>query len=211
MHLIGAIPMDERTGLLAHLDGCGECRAIAAEMTETVALLQLVDPATVEPTASVPPDLTAAVLDGLRHSAVAHRRQRRVRASALGLVGAVAAAVLLTVVFSGSAAKAPVERTVVLHGSASVEASAQLIAQPWGTSLRLRERGLAGGTVYTVSMETAAGKWWTAGTYRAITGRTVDATMACAVSMRQITGVRVLSPSGVTVLSGGASAPPSYE
>ncbi|MGC2486678.1 MAG: zf-HC2 domain-containing protein, partial [Acidimicrobiales bacterium] len=65
MHLLGDQPVDEMTGLLAHLDGCAECQAIASEMTETVAMLKYVDPASIEPTASVPPDLTARVLGDL--------------------------------------------------------------------------------------------------------------------------------------------------
>jgi hypothetical protein len=59
-----------------------------------------------------------------------------------------------------------------------------------------------------VSMKTAKGTWWTAGTCRSVAGKPVNATMACAVSLHEITGIRVVNGSGVTVLSsyGNASA-----
>ncbi len=71
MHLLGDQPVEEMTGLLAHLDGCAECQAIASEMTETAAMLKFVDPSAIEPTASVPPDLTARVLGELHAVGVA--------------------------------------------------------------------------------------------------------------------------------------------
>jgi hypothetical protein len=200
MHLLGDQPVDEMTGLLAHLDGCAECQAIASEITETVAMLKYVDPSAIEPTASVPPDLTARVLGDLHSVGVARHRRRRATVVVSGLVGSLAAALILVVVFSASPS-APTQRAVALSGAPSVSASAMLVEQPWGTSLQLRESGLPGGEVYTVSMETKSGRWWTAGTYRPAKGQAVFATMACAVSLPKITGVRVVNPAGTTVLS----------
>lgn len=201
MHLLGDQPVEEMTGLLAHLDGCAECQAIASELTETVAMLKFVNRSSVEPTASVPPALTARVLGDLHDVGVAHRRRRRVTVAATGLIGALAAALILVAVFSGSHASAPSERALALRGAPSVTASALLVKQPWGTSLQLRERGLPGGEVYTVSMETKSGRWWTAGTYRPLNNQAVFATMACAVSLHKITGVRVVNSAGATVLA----------
>jgi hypothetical protein len=207
MHLLGDQPVEEMTGLLAHLDGCLECQAVASEITETVALLKYVDRSSVESMASVPPDLTARVLGDLHSAGVVHRRRRRVAVAVSGVVGALAAALILVAVFTSSSASPPVERAMALQGSPSVTASALLVKQPWGTSLHLQERGLASGQVYTVSMETSSGRWWTAGTYRAMNGKTVFATMACAVSLAKITGVRVVNGAGVTVLSSLHSGP----
>jgi predicted anti-sigma-YlaC factor YlaD len=201
MHLLGDQPVEEMTGLLAHLDGCAECQAIASELTETVAMLKYVDRSSVEPTASVPPSLTARVLGDLHEVGVAQRRRRRTVVAMTGLVGALAAALILVAVFSGSHAAAPSERALALRGASSVRASALLVKQPWGTSLQLRESGLPGGEVYTVSMETKSGRWWTAGTYRPVNDKAVFATMACAVTLRKITGVRVVNSAGATVLS----------
>jgi hypothetical protein len=201
MHLLGDQPIEEMTGLLAHLDGCLECQAIASEITETVAMLKYVDRSSVEATASVPADLTARVLGDLHSAGVAKRRRRRVGVAVTGFVGALAAALILIAVFTGSNAAAPSERAMALQGAPSVTASALLVKQSWGTSLQLHERGLPSGQIYTVSMETSSGRWWTAGTYRSVNGKSVTATMACAVSLAKITGVRVVNGSGVTVLS----------
>lgn len=200
MHLLGDQPVAEMTGLLAHLDGCADCQAIASEMTETAAMLKFVDPSSIEPTASVPPDLTARVLGELHDVGVSRHRRRRAVVVLGGFVGALAAALILVTVFSTSPSSNPTERSLALGGTPSVTASALLVAQPWGTSLQLRESGLPGGQVYTVSMETKNGRWWTAGTYRPTKGQAVFATMACAVSLHKITGVRVVNSSGATVL-----------
>jgi hypothetical protein len=201
MHLLGDHTPLELTGLLAHLDGCLGCREVASEITETAAVLKYADPASVETMASVPPDLTKRVLGELHSAGVATRRGRRTGVAIAGLVGALAAALILVTVFASSHSTQPRERAMALAGAPSVRASALLVKEPWGTSLRLRERGLPSGQIYTVSMETGSGRWWTAGTYRSVNGTTVSATMACAISLPHITGVRVVNGSGVTVLS----------
>jgi predicted anti-sigma-YlaC factor YlaD len=202
MHLLGDQPVEEMTGLLAHLDGCVECQAIASELTETVAMLKYVDRSSLEPTASVSPDLTSRVLGDLHTAGVVKRRRQHTRAAMIGLVGALAAALILVAVFAGShGSPPPSERALALQGAPSVTATALLVKQQWGTSLQLHERGLPGGQIYTVSMETKNGRWWTAGTYRSVDGKTVSATMACAVALGKITGVRVVNSDGVTVLA----------
>jgi hypothetical protein len=50
-------------------------------------------------------------------------------------------------------------------------------------------------------MKTAKGAWWTAGTYRSVSGTMVKATMSCAVSLQHITGLRVENAQGRTVLT----------
>ncbi len=205
IHLLSDQPVEEMTGLLAHLEGCAECQAMASELTETVAMLKYVDRSSVEPTASVPPSLTARVLGDLHEASATHRRRRRNAAAVAGLVGALAAALIVVAVVSSSHAVTPGERALALRGASNVSASALLVKQPWGTSLQLRESGLPGGDVYTVSMETKSGRWWTAGTYRPVNDQAVFATMACAVSLRKITGVRVVNSAGVTVLASAGS------
>jgi hypothetical protein len=213
MHVFGDLSVAETTALQAHLDGCGDCEVVAREMAETIALLKFVDSSAMQSTASVSPELTNRVLGDLRGASATQRRRRRVSAVSLGTIGLVAAALILAFVLSSNAPTTTLtERTLALQGTKSVTANATLIERTWGTSLELHEQGLPGGQVYTVSMETSAGKWWTAGTYRSTGGKPISATMACAVSLHQITGIRVVNGSGVTVLSSYLSASSSsYE
>jgi hypothetical protein len=117
-------------------------------------------------------------------------------------IALIAASLIFAGLFSGSTVAPPyAQRTVALSGLTSVQASAVLSARPWGTSLTMHEQGLPGGNVYTVSMRTAKGTWWVAGTYRSVAGQTVDATMSCAVPLDKITGLRVLNSAGTVVLT----------
>jgi predicted anti-sigma-YlaC factor YlaD len=208
MRSLGGLSSDEGTALDAHLEGCAECVSLAEEMASTVAMLAYVDPGSIEPTALVAPELAQRVLGDLHRAGALQRRRRRVVTGAASFVGAIAAALILITVLSGTS-PSTAHRTLALAPTAaasltahpSVTASAVLVDQSWGTSVDFSERGLPGDGVYTVSMKTAAGTWWTAGTYRSISGRTVSATMACAVAMNDITGLRVVNAKGVTVLT----------
>jgi len=199
MQLFGDLSPNEQAGLAAHLDGCADCRDVAREIADTFEMLGYVDPSNVTPTASVPPELTDRVLRGLHQGGLQLRRRRRARVGVLSAVGLVAAALILVAVLTGPAT--PTQRTLALKGSSPAVATAVLSARSWGTSLDLHERGLPGDGVYTVSMETSAGDWWVAGTYRSMAGHPVDATMSCAVKLSQITGLRVVNSAGAVVLS----------
>jgi predicted anti-sigma-YlaC factor YlaD len=200
MRLFGDLTPEELTGLNAHLEGCLACQEVARELGETADLLQFVDPAAVEPTANVPPELSERVLGDLRRAGERERRRRRTSVVSMCLTGAAAAVLVLVIVLSSGSPSVP-SRTLALQGSSSVKADAVLVAEPWGTSLTLSEKGLPSGGVYTVSMKTATGAWWTAGTYRSVSGAMVKATMSCAVSLRHITGLRVENAQGQTVLT----------
>ena len=212
MHVFGDLSNEEETGLLAHLEGCSECQVIAEEIAGTIEILGYVDPVAVELTAAVPPELFDRVLGDLHGAGVVQRRRRRLRAVALAGSGAVAASLIVVGVLTAHPATSPVQRTVALRGASTVRASAVLIDETWGTRVDLHENGLPGGHVYTVTMKTSSGTWWTAGTYRTVAGQPVNATMACAVTLGKITGIRVLNGAGETVLTsyGGASSS-SYE
>jgi hypothetical protein len=204
MRLLGSLGADESAALNAHLEGCVACRDVERELGETAAMLEFVDRSAVEPTAHVSPELSERVLGDLRRAGERDRRRRRTSVLSLCLVGAAAAAIVLAVLLTSGGPTVPT-RTLALTGSVSVKASATLVNEPWGTSLVLSEQGLPGGGVYTVSMKTAKGAWWTAGTYRSVSGATVTATMSCAVSLHNITGLRVENAQGRTVLSSFSS------
>ena len=168
-------------------------------------MLEFVDRSAIEPTAHVSPELSERVLGDLRRAGERERHRRRTSVVSMCLAGAAAAALVLVVLLSSGRPAVPT-RTLALKGSSSVTADAVLVNEPWGTSLVLSEKGLPGGGVYTVSMKTAKGAWWTAGTYRSVSGTTVKATMSCAVSLQDITGLRVENAQGQTVLTSFASS-----
>lgn len=208
MRHFGNLTPEEETGLVAHLEGCVECQAVAIEFAQTFKLLGYIDPAAVAPTAAVPPELTDRVLGSLHRAGVQQRRTRRIRTTALAGVGLIAAAVIVVALFSGSTTpKVPEHRTLALRGTSSVSGTAVLSAKPWGTSLALSEKGLPGGTVYTVMMWTEKGTWWVAGTYRADSGKPVKATMTCAVALSKIDGLRVTNSAGAVVLTSVSVSP----
>jgi hypothetical protein len=194
----------ELVGLEAHLEGCADCRELTKELSATYAALELADPNAIRSAVAVPPNLTASVLGSLRQEGRAVQR-RRVLAYALSAAACVAVvAVVLGSLFASSVPpRASASKTEILHGSGNLSAVAVLTAKSWGTSLDFRESGLPGRGQYTVSMRTADGTWWVAGTYRAVAGGAINATMACSVAVREITGVRVTSASGQLVLDSG--------
>lgn len=201
MHVFGGLPANEDLALQAHLEGCMDCKALAREMTDTFEMLQYVDSNSVAASASVSAELSRRVLSDLRRAGLHQRRTRTLRTVSVALVGAVAASFILAGLFTEKSTPSPLYRTIALRGAPSVKASVELTAQTWGTGVDLKERGLPSGTLYTVSMESTNGTWWTAGTYRSVGGRTVNATMTCAVALQKITDVRVMNGEGVTVLS----------
>lgn len=205
--LFGNLTPEEEAGLVAHLEGCAECQVVAGEFAQTFELLSYVDPSAVAATASVPPELTDRVLGNLHQAGLTQRRTRRIRATSLAGAGLLAAAVILVAVFSGSSTPKQEHRTLALRGSSSIRGTAVLSSKPWGTSLALSEKGLPGGTVYTVMMWTSKGTWWVAGTYRSDSGKPVKATMTCAVAMSKIDGLRVTNSAGAIVLTSVATTP----
>ena len=202
MYVLDRLGPDERDEVDAHLVNCEACRATTVELASTVGALDaLALPGAPAPVAEVPPDLTRAVFADLRSEPEAPVvRRHRVRwAATVGVpIAAVAAAVAALVV--GGHHAGPPTRTVALHGTPGVTASAVLVEQAWGTSLTVRERGLPPGSTYTVSMDDAAGRWWTAGSYRTTGSVAVQATMACAASYDSVHGIRVTDAQGRTVL-----------
>ncbi|HWD95947.1 MAG TPA: zf-HC2 domain-containing protein [Acidimicrobiales bacterium] len=200
MQVFGDVTPEELTGLTAHLEGCLACQDVARELRETAGMLQFVDPSAVESTANVSPELSERVLGDLRRVGERERRRRRTSVISMCCAGAAAAALVIVVLLS-TGSPTVTSRTLALKGTSSVTAKAVLVDEPWGTSLTLSEKGLPGGGIYTVSMKTAKGAWWTAGTYRSVSGAMVKATMSCAVSLQHITGLRVENAEGDTVLT----------
>ncbi len=202
MDALGRLDRSEHDELEAHLATCEECRATDAELRSTVdALGKLSKATTTVPSAEVPPQLARAILTDLQPVDEVGRRRRSIRRAAIvcGSVAAVAiAAVLVAVGMNHSDVPT---RTVALRGESGVTASAVLVERSWGTSLTIREQGLAPGRTYTVSMANDQGRWWTAGSYRTTGSAPVEAMMACAAQFDSVQVIKVTDASGKAVLS----------
>ena len=96
---MGQLDPGESEAVERHLDSCPECRAEAASLKETGALLELVDPALAdsfsEPLPQPSPELERRVMEGMRDEAPAApaRKARlglRIALPALGVLAAAA-------------------------------------------------------------------------------------------------------------------------
>lgn len=214
----------ERDALDAHLATCPQCAADAGQLAAAAAALAFADPDRVTASdgraAEVddevarlrppvfepgPPEREPDVAAG--PPAASRRRGRGVRRAGVAALTMAAAAVVAVVVASALTSSSPPApgggRTLALHGPAGVVADARLRSEPWGTAIVIDVRGQPGGTVLSVSMGTAGGDWWPAGSYRSSPGDD-HVTLACAVPARRIEGVRISDPSGRVVLASSA-------
>jgi hypothetical protein len=197
MDVVGQLPDHERVALVAHLDGCSECRDEHRDLMELTTVLPAADPERLEES-QVPARLETAVLDRLRAEA---RRERRTHRARYVIGSAAAAVVALVASVVAVTWPSPSTVTVALKGTSGVHATAWLKAESWGTSLELRESGQAPGQVLWVSMRTESGTWWQTGTYQTV-GSSLRVNMACALKLGQIDGVWVRDHTGTVVLQG---------
>jgi anti-sigma factor RsiW len=235
MSAIGRASVEEDRALSEHLEHCDQCRQDAEEVRFAATALQFLDRAPVDllesepgsrdpfvgsvydrdpvgrreehPPESAPvgaaDEVDDEVDDEVADFPEIRRRRRRWTVAGITAAGVAAAGIALVIVGSVSV---PPGKTVALTGAHGVTASVSLASESWGTRATLRESGQAAGQVLTVSMKTASGRWWVAGSYRT-TGRqgTMEVQLSCAVPSSQITDVWVSDQAGHTVLNGYVS------
>ncbi|MGH9028598.1 MAG: anti-sigma factor family protein [Acidimicrobiales bacterium] len=199
LSVIDRLPAAERVGLLAHLDGCPECREDERDLRTLSSALPAADVAYLEES-QVPAGLSQAVLGGLSEAARRERRTRRVRYVVGAAAAAAAIAVLALVAVPGSPTAHT--KTVALSGTDGVHATVVLTAKAWGTSVQIDETGQQGRSVLSVLMRTKSGGWWPAGTYRSASGHSLQVDLACALKLSQIESVWIRNSSGHAVLHG---------
>jgi len=200
LEVVGQLVEEDRLALSAHLDGCQNCRDERSGLAGLVGILPAADPDHISGH-DVPFELQSAVFNRLRTDA--HRLQHR--RGARFVLGGVAAAVAVAALVFGLVNSTSAPRTgytVALSGAAGVNATARLTSEPWGTAVHLQETGQRGDQVLTVSMRSANGSWWAAGTYRTVTGHAVGVDLACGVPASKISSIWVRTKAGRTVLHG---------
>jgi anti-sigma-K factor RskA len=204
MEAIGALDESQRTALLAHLDGCGDCRTALAELSTAADALDLADMSRIgegEPP-NPPNELAERILERL-HWERTETRRRRWRAAAASVVG-VAAAVLVAVMVFVGASRGGAHGTVVALRSTDrgVHAQAVLYNDASGTRVRLKVGGLKDdGDWYWLWVTGADGKRIPAGTFAA-SRASEDVTMTAALPLARTQRVWVTDAHDRVVLDG---------
>lgn len=192
-YAVGALDPTERTETDLHLSDCPTCRRELSLLAPLPGLLRRLPPPEVEPKGPSLAYLAAEVKK--RRTA----KRRRFASAGAALIG-VAASVLIgvAVVTNGG----PVGRSIPLRSAAGqTTGEAVLYSRPWGTQIELRLNGLppAAGFVAWVQGQGGsrpAGSWG-----RPPNGR-VLVELASALQPDRITGLRVSTVSGISVLGG---------
>ena len=170
LYACGRADPGSEAALQAHLDGCRVCRTELAALRGVVAALDLADLDRLDETVEAPPELPDRILRRVE----AERRVARRRARRRVVAGAAVAAVLLVGAVGVLAAlrdggTRPLD--IVFDDSpAGVQATAELVAKPWGTEVSLAVEGLDPRGVYWLWLTDASGRRMGAGTFSGIEG-----------------------------------------
>ena len=199
---LGQLEDQQRAALLAHIDGCAECRAARTELSSVARALDLADASRIgETDVPLPPqELGDRILDRLQVERVARRRHRTrgFVAAAIGIAAAIVV-VLALVIGSGGGQHGTV---VALRSSdRAVHATAVLYPETSGTRVQLRVDGLDDREWYWLWVTGADGKRVAAGTFSASSERE-NVTMTAALSLPRTTRVWVTDDHNHVVLDG---------
>ena len=157
---------DGRTRILAHLDGCADCRHELSELRRTVRALPAASLEHLDTDHMPSTDLADRITRSAREERH-HRRHRRGRRAARVLAGVAAAAIVALVSFAlvriddTSAALQPF--ATAPNGAI---ATFGLEKNDQGTKILLRQRGLDPARVYWLWLTDASGQRFSAGTFR---------------------------------------------
>jgi len=195
---LGGSDPGEHVALLAHLDGCAECRAELRELQSVAHALPLADVDAVAATLAQPPHaLGERVLDRVsheRHERVVHLRRRVFAGLAAALVAAAAiVSLVLLVPASGSGTN------VVFPTDNGVAAHATLHARSAGTEVNFHEQGLRPGGYYWLWLTGEDGDRIAAGTFQG-SASAVDVTMTAAIPLHDARRVWVTDANNDVVL-----------
>lgn len=186
---LGSLHPEGRTAVLAHLDGCADCRNELEELEEARRALDSVETDRVvssEPPEHLYGEVFARIGEEQRQIA---RRRTRLRIAAT-LVAAAVAVTAFTLTFRSSG-------EVVEFASApqGVDAVAVLTEEPGGVAVHLTVSGLEPGT-YGLWMEGYSGTRLSAGTFEVVEGETVEGDFLAGWDRDECSSI------GVTLLDG---------
>lgn len=193
VYALGQLEGDERAGLEAHLDGCGQCREELALLQPVARMLPHADPERFESAPQPPPELgarIAATIAGERRQGEQRRRRRLFGGFALGgATAALAAAVLAIFVLGGGSGGEPARH--VAFASKGVTIDATLEPHAYGTEIRMYVHGVESGTLCRVSLRGPGGASYPAGTFRYRWGEDSEAVLSSALDLSRTRAVVV--------------------
>lgn len=216
-YVLGALSPAERLEFERHLDTCKECSRSVRSFAGMPGLLDLVEAGVLENPPADPP-VPDTLLPGL-NLAVASRRRRRMAVVA-GLAAAAVALVALTVptvldrddpptAGPGASTSSPVETLAMAPlGEAPIEATLGLEPVTWGTRMLLTctydkdsvDLELPDELDYRIYVTTADGRSEQVGSWKSVTGTTMEVPAATSVARDDIATVEVRTTDGRVVL-----------
>jgi Putative zinc-finger len=170
-YALGDLPPDERAAMAAHIEGCPECRAELRELEGVAALLPLADPARIEgPQVRPPADLGARIEAQIAAESTKEGRVKRRRRLRFGFGGAVAvaavAALLAIFVMPLGGENSPAQKVEFASVPNGVSIKATLEPHAFGTEIQMYVKGMPSGTLCRVFLRDAAGRTYSAGSFR---------------------------------------------
>jgi hypothetical protein len=194
-YVLGDLPVDERAGIAAHLEGCRECRAEAESLRTVAVLLPLADPDRVERPAPQPaPELAeriAATIGGERKRGERRQRRRRFGFALGGVTTAAAAAVLALAILPGGGSGQPEQRVEFAALPAGITIDAWLEPHAYGTEIRMYVKGVRSGTLCRVFLRGPHGARYPAGTFRYRYGDDSEAVLSSALDLSRTRAIGV--------------------
>jgi hypothetical protein len=192
-YALGDLSPDERAGLEAHLDGCPQCRAEAAALSDVARLLPLADPARFGRPAPQPSsELGRRVAAAIGSEQRVTRRRRWRFGLALGGAAAAAAAVLaIAILPTGGSDGNPEQHVEFASLPPGIKIGATLEPHAYGTEVRVYVKGVRSGTLCRVYLRGPGGERVSAGTFRYRWGEDSTAVLSSALDLSRTRALEI--------------------
>jgi hypothetical protein len=192
-YALGQLPMEERNGLKAHLEGCPDCRAELDSLEGVARLLPLADPERFYRVPAPSPELAKRVADAVGAEKRVKVRRRRFRLGvSLGAAAAAAAAALAFLVLPGGESR-PEQDVRFASLPPGMKIWATLEPHAYGTEIHMYVHGVPSGALCRVFLRSRDGARLSAGSFRYRWGEDSEAVLSSALdlSRTKTIGVRV--------------------
>lgn len=191
-YVLGHLGDEERSGLEAHLEGCGDCQTEVEELAPVASTMNRARP--FQDQIDPPDHLADRVFHAVRHAAEVEGRRRK-------LVVLVTAAALLVFIAGGTLLlRDGSPPSVQLAGDPGMSATASVEAKAWGTAVDLRLEGLPAGKRFNVWLADDRGERVPAGSFRSIEGGELSVTLSSSMPLPDAATLGVSDNAGHTVM-----------